>query len=244
MNKKTLIISDIHLRWRIVDKIIKHESPDEIVFLGDYFDQFGDTDRDNLIMAQWLGDSLSNPNRIHLFGNHDVSYAFPHRSYKCSGYDTHKEWAINSVLKKDDWKKLKLFHSLDDKLDKLQIVCSHAGIHPHFYTKYGEGRPFIEWLTAHSNEALNNAFEGMPCHQFLRAGEDRGGLEVYGGLLWIDYSSFEDTDNQNVFQIFGHTPQNKPIHTAWHLALDTHNSHYAIYNTSNQLLTTHWIGDM
>ena len=50
--KRTLIISDIHLRWKLVDNIINEESPDEIIFLGDYFDDFGDTPEKNLVMAE------------------------------------------------------------------------------------------------------------------------------------------------------------------------------------------------
>ena len=38
---RTLIISDVHHHWDKAEKIIKYESPDSTVFLGDYFDDWG-----------------------------------------------------------------------------------------------------------------------------------------------------------------------------------------------------------
>ena len=125
--KRTLIISDIHLRWKLVDNIINEESPDEIIFLGDYFDDFGDTPEKNLVMAEWLVHSLEQPNRIHLMGNHDIMYGTRDRNYRCSGYNEDKEYLINTVMTRDHWKKIKMYHWLDD------ILCSHAGVHVHFH---------------------------------------------------------------------------------------------------------------
>ena len=153
MNVKTLILADIHNEWNKAEKIIAHESPDKIVFLGDYFDDFGDDNAIAAKTAEWLLASLKQKNRIHIMGNHDTNYAFPHRSYKCSGYHISKDYAINDVLKESDWRKLPLYTWVGSWL------CSHAGVHPHFYIKYSNGEPFKDWLETTCNEALRTAFQ-------------------------------------------------------------------------------------
>ena len=40
---KTLIIPDIHTRFDVAESFIDKERPDNVVFLGDYFDTFDDT---------------------------------------------------------------------------------------------------------------------------------------------------------------------------------------------------------
>ena len=60
---RTLIIPDIHHCIDKVDKIIKHESADQIVFLGDYFDDYGDDYQTSLITANWLAASLEQPKK-------------------------------------------------------------------------------------------------------------------------------------------------------------------------------------
>ncbi|MDH3313141.1 MAG: hypothetical protein OEM28_08345 [Nitrosopumilus sp.] len=40
---KTLIIPDIHTKFGIAETIIVKESPDNVVFLGDYFDSLDDS---------------------------------------------------------------------------------------------------------------------------------------------------------------------------------------------------------
>lgn len=247
MNVKTLILSDLHLNYKIADKIIKCECPDKVVLLGDYFDDFGDTVADNVEMAHWLKNSMSISNRIHLMGNHDIGYAMPHRSYKCSGYTISKEYAINDVIK--DWTSLKLFTWVGPWL------CSHAGIHNHLYNRDGIGYEFNTWLTNTCDEALKNAFENKPADTILRAGRIRGGIELFGGIIWSDAREFDGISGIN--QVFGHTPSSRPVWInkgeinntdiySQNLALDvSHSKYYALHNTVNtNVLTTHWIGDL
>lgn len=243
---KTLIISDIHNCIEKVDKIIKHESADQIVFLGDYFDDFGDDYRVATQTANWLAASLAQPNRIHLMGNHDISYAIAHRSYKCSGYESGKDYAINSILSESDWRKLKTHTWVGNYL------CSHAGVHKYFYTKYGENKPFNIWLDTICNEAMENAYDLKPALPILRAGQSRGGIEVHGGIMWCDRDEFVAIDGIN--QIFGHTPSKRPLWLEYgsplskayskNLALDNygHSNYYAIHD--NDFVSIKWIGDM
>jgi len=243
---RTLIISDIHNCIEKADKIIKHESADQIVFLGDYFDDFGDDYRIALETANWLAASLEQPNRIHLMGNHDISYAIPHRSYKCSGYETGKDYAINSVLKESDWRKVKTHTWVGN------YFCSHAGVHEALYLKYGADKPFNVWIDEICTEAMEHAYAHKPALPILRAGMSRGGGEVYGGIMWCDSDEFVGIKGIN--QIFGHTPSRKPYWKDFgsplskeysrNLALDNygHSNYYAIHE--NDAVTIKWVGDM
>ena len=251
---KTLVIPDIHLQWKKAEKIIAHEGADKIIFLGDYFDAFEETDNDNLITAQWLIESLGKPNRIHLMGNHDISYAIPHRSYKCSGYSVYKDYQINSVLKENDWKKLKLYTWSDG------FLMSHAGVHSYFYEKYissekeNEKMPseFKAWLESICEDAMADACKHRPAAKILQAGMSRGGNELVGGIIWCDSREF--TPIPGIDQIFGHTPGPKPrfIHSgelnspeySTNLALDNygHSNYYAVI--IDMKISIKWIGDM
>lgn len=251
---KTLIIPDIHLQWKKAEKIIQHESADKVVFLGDYFDAFEEKEEDNLITAQWLLQSLHKPNRIHLIGNHDISYAGQHRSYKCSGYSVYKDYQINSVLKAEHWSKLKLYTWTDG------FLCSHAGVHFYFYDKYVKiekennriPSEFKDWLERTCDYALQSAWKGQPAHQILQAGMSRGGNELVGGITWCDSTEFSPIPG--IDQIFGHTPREKPRFInvgdvnspeySTNLALDNygHSNYYAVIIDGK--ITIKWVGDM
>lgn len=248
MNVRTLILSDIHHKWDTAEKIIKHESADQIVFLGDYFDDFGDDYHIAKDTAQWLVASLEQQNRIHIMGNHDTNYAFNHRSYKCSGYESAKDYAINSVLSESDWRKMPLYTWVGNWL------CSHAGVHTYFYEKYGSGSEFKPWLKNTCDAALQHAFEAKAALPILRAGRSRGGDELRGGITWCDANEFSGIPDIN--QIFGHTPQRNP---RWidsgsllsndysqNLCLDvSHCRYYAIHDSNNDsTIDVKWVDDM
>ena len=126
MTAKTIIIPDIHNDYFTAEKIIKKENPDKIIFLGDYFDDFDDTVKDSENTAKWLVKSLKQENRIHLIGNHDLSYMTDNSNLKCMGYRTDKHKAIkkHSI----DWNKLKMHYWIDDKW-----LCTHAGFSNNFF---------------------------------------------------------------------------------------------------------------
>ena len=119
MTAKTIIIPDIHNDYFTAEKIIKKENPDKIIFLGDYFDDFDDTVKDSENTAKWLVKSLKQENRIHLIGNHDLSYMTDNSNLKCSGYkiDKHKAIKKHSI----DWNKLKMHYWIDTKLNHYAV---------------------------------------------------------------------------------------------------------------------------
>src|SRR6266705_1062443 len=131
-----LIIPDIHTRCGIAEKIVKHHQNDvdKVVFLGDYFDDFGDDPRLASETADWFRHSVNQPNRIHICGNHDVHYWFKDcNEIRCSGYEQFKSIAINDIVTKKDWEKLIFHYVIDDKW-----LLSHAGVHPTWI--FGPGR--------------------------------------------------------------------------------------------------------
>ena len=123
---KIIIIPDIHNDYLTAEKIIKKENPDRIVFLGDYFDDFHDIIQDAKNTAKWLKKSLQQENRIHLIGNHDLSYMADNPNLKCTGYRIEKHREIKKYH--IDWNKLKIHCWIDDKW-----LCTHAGFSNDFF---------------------------------------------------------------------------------------------------------------
>lgn len=211
--KISLIIPDIHHRWEQAEKIIHSVGADEIIFLGDYLDDFNDTPEMVRATAEWLKDSVEKPNRIHLFGNHDVSYAFNYRSMKCSGYEQWKHHIVNDTLTNKTWDKVKWYHFLDNRW-----LLSHAGLHnlnvPNRFIKYRRNREkFIKILSEHLDQSIMEGFKAaannVP-HWIFNAGRARWGQQRVGGITWCDYTR-EFLPVRGINQIVGHTPQQNGI---------------------------------
>lgn len=209
MNKRTLIIPDLHLKWFDAERIISKVPHDEIIFLGDYFDDFNDTPEATIDMCDWLNNSVKKPNRIHLFGNHDIHYAYPYASFRCSGYEQWKKFIVQDNITNGTWSKLKFYHVLDNKW-----LLSHAGLHKSHIPKdilskknmpeifYSELSNFLDVEVINGlRKAGNNESSWI-----LNAGRGRGGQFPVGGIVWCDFNTeFKPTVGLN--QIIGHTPQ-------------------------------------
>jgi hypothetical protein len=199
-----LIIPDIHTNHTRAEEIIQREAPDHVVFLGDYFDEFGDTPDTNAKTAIWLRDSLLKSNRTHLWGNHDVSYGFIAPRAKCSGYTPQKDNAINSILDYNSWNKLKLHTWVDG------ILLTHAGLHPfHVPTEMSKDRDKMKQWLVEEEAFAKKMMNQNKNHWMFQAGQARGGNYPIGGIVWCD----ADREFENVVglsQIFGHTPQVQP----------------------------------
>lgn len=228
---KILIIPDLHNHINWVERLIAKESPDLTIYQGDYFDDFGDNPLIAQQTATWLKQSLHQPNRIHLFGNHDIDYCWPSNPYLYSpGFTLEKSKAINKVLSRKDWNKLKLFYIHDN------WIFSHAGINkaelPYNptvdITNILQLKPFIEKCEV---DALANAANNQS-HILLAYGTRMGEIRP-GGVLWQDWSRFRPIPKIN--QIVGHTPSHKvrfkniPNNTkcvSFNVCLDTANKYY------------------
>jgi hypothetical protein len=196
---KTLIISDLHNRVGWIEDFLKDTSHDKVVFLGDYFDSFYDTPDMAEKTARWLKYSLSISNRVHLFGNHDMSFCRPTNEFaRCPGFSEEKSRRINHILNRTDWNKFK-FHEIEQ-----EWLLSHAGAHPTIFSHPIHG-PSFEWIEKYSAQGLEafNSNIPHPTYQYSSArGMSRTG--DVGGLTWLDWNH-EFVAIENLKQIVGHT---------------------------------------
>ena len=201
---KYLIIPDIHLRHEQAEKIISHVSPDFIYFLGDYWDDFGDTPEMVKNTSEWFVWSVNQKNRLHVGGNHDYHYAYPDKHLQCSGYQQWKYFMINDIVSRKDWDKMVYYHILDDKW----FLC-HGGLHDYWVPKeikdLYQCRPrFLRELQAFLDAEIIKSHRNESW--VLQAGHARGGSILYGGLTWCDFER-EFVPVKGLNQIVGHTPQ-------------------------------------
>jgi len=198
---KTLIFPDLHEPpapvFTKIEAIIASEVPDRIVFLGDYFDRYYDTPGDADRTARWLRQSLADPRRTHLIGNHDASYLWPSKATFCPGCTSEKEKAIRGVLGEHAAGSF-VFHSVVDGW-----LLTHAGLSAGWVPTKLPLRRLDAWLTSEAHKARKQFARGMH-HWFLNVGARRGGILPAGGILWCDYSELEPIPG--IPQIFGHTP--------------------------------------
>lgn len=209
MNKITLIIPDLHHRWEQAEKIISAVGADEIIFLGDYFDDFDDTPEMVSETCEWLECSVNNSNRIHLFGNHDQMYAYAYRSLRCSGYADWKYFIIHDTIPRSVWDKVKWYHFLDNRW-----LLTHGGLHkrnvPDRIIKVRSDRQqYIKDLSSWIDDEIRNALSLAPNGQsswIVGAGRARWGIYPVGGITWCDFER-EFNPFKGMNQIVGHTPQ-------------------------------------
>lgn len=225
-NMKTLVIPDIHNKTEQAEKIIAKERPGMTVFLGDYFDSYGEEIEFAQQTALWLKSSLQRPDRIHLIGNHDLSYS-SNGIFQCAGFNSFKLWAIGRVLAKEDWNRM-AFHCWVGNW-----LCTHAGVSRQFFDNYSNGRDIRTFMKEEEAEATKSVRSGR-YHPFFHCTEARGGLDDYPGILWCDYSEFEDISGTR--QIFGHTPDSIVRRSGNHICLDAHLVYYAVYENDKMVI--------
>lgn len=225
---KTIIISDIHNRVDWIEPFLSSLKYDRVVFLGDYFDEFNDTLEDTAKSAEWLKQSLHKPNRVHLFGTHDIWYRFPHNNYlRASGNTEWKAKVIEDIISEEEWDILKLYHFEQD------FYMTHAGIHPLF----ADVTNIRKIIKIETDNALNDAKKGI-INAWLEAGEARGGFQKVGGLTWLDWDEeFEPISHIN--QIVGHTTHHYPVENntkySKNYCIDTKNEYIGILENGNFL---------
>lgn len=210
---KTLIIPDLHLRWRLAQKVIKNFPHDQVIFLGDAFDDFGDTPERNAEMAEWLTDFMRQPNHITLMGNHDVAYAYYGRNSYCSGYSHLKREAILQKLPVGEYRDRAKFYHYEHG-----FLFSHAGFKYQLYkelrqyiTKNNSPEDVLKVLEIKSQN-LRADLEIDRANPLTEVGWARNGSQPHGGLTWCCFKEFSPIPN--VSQIFGHTPLKRPCFVA------------------------------
>lgn len=188
---RTLIIPDIHNQTENADHWLQTQKYDRIVFLGDFFDNYEDSACEAAKTALWLRERMEARDDVFLLGNHDAAYLFPD-ALECLGFTRAKSRAIHEVLKPRHWQRFQLAHFEQGWL------LSHAGFHPVWIKE-----PSVKNILSRCGKAMRLAKKRI-VDPILGAGEDRGGLQRFGGPLWMDFDNFLPIPKIN--QIVGHTP--------------------------------------
>jgi hypothetical protein len=201
---KLLVIPDIHTHYEKAERIIqKFNKTHKFIFLGDYFDQFGDTPEINSDTAHWLKVTMNSyPDWVYILGNHDLSY-MPQFSLMCSGFSTQKKTAINEVLLIEDWNKLKYFHFENDHW------FSHAGITKHWFQHPMREKISVDNVQRIIDDAVIKLKTGDDDNAIWAASSRRGGSSPVGSIVWHDWSELELIPEMS--QVVGHSPVSRII---------------------------------
>jgi predicted MPP superfamily phosphohydrolase len=197
-----LVIGDIHNKIALAENYINRFPDTPVIFLGDYFDDFGDDAHVARDTAQWLKESLSKPNRIHLIGNHDLPYMV-NGGVMCPGWTYDKDEAVQEELGPEDWDKLKFYHY------EKNYYFSHAGLTLQWFGNPVDDTLEEEHVKKVIDSSWNNLKAGLNCEPIWAADKWRGGWHDVGGLLWCDWRGLSHLYQVN--QIVGHTPAKRII---------------------------------
>lgn len=199
---KIVVIGDLHGRGVWLD-IVKKESADKYVFIGDYFDSFNisyehqDANFKDLIKFKEENEDKV----ILLIGNHDFHY-MKNIYEKYSGYQHIYRYRIEEMLDKAFNKNyLNICYKYND------FVFSHAGItktwYETFIKKYGVNLEKIE-------EDLNDYLKYKPNVYNFNIGKNNSyyGDDVTQSPLWVRPNSLSIDSIDGVKQVVGHTAVN------------------------------------
>ena len=196
---KTIFLGDTHGRslWK---DIIAKESPDRVVFIGDYFDSFDIKSTEQMFnFKEIIAFKESNQCEvILLIGNHDYHYYPGGETY--SGYQHGAAPAIKQLLEENKHH-MQMCYQLDN------ILCSHAGIGHNWLVeqeKYESGS---------IADFVNDIWNYKPI-RFMFYGFDPYGDNKTQTPIWIRPKSLlagnkETFLKKDYIQIAGHTQVNK-----------------------------------
>ena len=169
------------------------EQADKTIFLGDWFDTFGDHNVEE--MCGYIKGTRGDEKIVKLLGNHDCHYFFDHNGFMCSGWQPRTRMVVDQLLEPADIEEFKLFTQVG------KFVLSHAGFHPATLQYF---HPTVE------KEALRTAREGG-FDPIFSAGKARGGWVPVGGPTWLDWN--QEFVPLATPQIVGHTYKRGQVRT-------------------------------
>ena len=216
---RTLVIPDIHNKVVLAQRILDNNPADQRVFLGDIYDDFGDSPNIVREVARWHKEQLCDLRNVFLFGNHDMQYAFKGNAFlRCTGYSEAKGLAIKNVMALGDWALHRLYIMVDGWL------LSHAGLHGSLFQDRTSSA--FEFLPRQCDIAIGAA-KAYSHHPLINAGWRRGGRNSVGGLTWLDWD-YEFQPIPGLRQLVGHTPHDTPQEKDGNWCIDTYLKHAAI----------------
>lgn len=193
---KYLVIGDIHGKtvWK---NIIGKESPDKVIFLGDYVSTHGleSTEQQVTNLNDILNYKINNSDTVILLrGNHDIQ----HIGYSwagCSGWDQRlhdmMQCRVNDYLNLTQWVYID---------DDLKTIFSHAGVS----TMWMEQIAKIDSIYEINDLAPSEIFGFTPCKM-----SDYYGTSPTQPPTWIRPQTLVDYMPEGITQVVGHTPIKK-----------------------------------
>lgn len=202
-DKSTLILPDVHNTLERSLKIRRRYPKNKAIWLGDYFDDWGDNAQIVRDVAVTLKKELDADEDEFLLGNHDAHYRYPgFQQVQGGGFETGKSHAINEVLKFAEWDKLKLFTICQG------WIISHAGVNSEIFAHPVFKKVTVEEIEIQCAKALMCASVRAK-HPVWGCGMARGGSQYLGGIIWMDWNE-EFAPIPGINQIVGHTPVKTP----------------------------------
>ena len=217
MKNNILYVGDMHCKQTLilpyVDKVVEKYSVDEVVFLGDFTDEFGASKANRVEQlayhVDWYNNATSNGLLVtNLIGNHDMAYL--KGDGRCSGYVPEIQPNMKVLLSKLN---PVIMHY------KYDVVSSHAGFTQTWNNKFYElFNGFNDHNRGWTDIVSNNDLYELVCSVGSKRG---GGPEGIPGPLWCDATELiEDTCREIPFQVVGHTPvKTVAVHDGTKLAL-------------------------
>lgn len=195
MTKTTLFVGDTHLQFGLIESFIKEtvksENVEQIVFVGDYLDQWNcDTNGQlyinelKLLLNFKREMTKQNIDVIFLVGNHDVPYLTQQYEY----YSCKQTNYLNKIRLLLEQLQPQIAFKVTDN-----VIVSHAGYINEHDMKESHFKPWFFDLIEEYTYLQN------------KVGQSRGGVYFYGGVLWMDLQDLLTIDT-NFKQIVGHTP--------------------------------------
>lgn len=187
---KIIALGDIHGHdsWK---KIVEQEF-DKLIFIGDYWDSFGqpfELQLKNFVELMKLKEKLGNK-MVTLIGNHDFSYWKD--GEPCSGYQGLNAATIRHALTMHK-EKFKIAHREGD------ILFTHAGVSQTWFDN-----AFKENKALQVEDTINQAFE-KNIESFYFNGWNMYGDDITQGPLWIRPRSLRKDKINGFIQVVGHT---------------------------------------
>jgi predicted phosphodiesterase len=196
---KTVILGDTHGRdcWK---QIVASESPDRVIFIGDYFDSFDNTAVEQMHNFQEIIDwkQSGQSEVIMLIGNHDYHYMRGITQYY-SGYQSGARPAIEQLLYENK-NHMQMAYGMNG------FIFTHAGVSSDWLKIHGYDNEsnLIDWI--------NDMWKYKP-NVFSFAGRDPYGDSKISSPIWIRPYSLQaanrDTLRDQFIQVVGHTTQGK-----------------------------------